>query len=83
MGDANCIYHFDLYRLESPEELSSIGVRDYFAEDALILLEWPEKAEALLPPADLLVRIHIAASGRQLELLGQTLSGEKFLKQLQ
>ena len=77
------IYHFDLYRLADAEELGSIGVRDYFAEDALILLEWPEKAEAQLPVADLQLVIHILENGRRLELRAQSPAGEKLVQQLQ
>lgn len=47
------IYHFDIYRMEDPEELEFIGLWDYLKEDALVLIEWPEKAEGVLPPADL------------------------------
>ena len=43
------IYHFDLYRLENPEEAEDIGVEDYFYSGALCLLEWPERIEDMLP----------------------------------
>jgi len=47
------IYHFDLYRLGDPEELEYIGGRDYWNNNALCLIEWPEKARSYLPEADL------------------------------
>jgi tRNA threonylcarbamoyladenosine biosynthesis protein TsaE len=43
------IYHFDFYRLESPEEGYEIGATDYFDSGALCLVEWPERVEQLLP----------------------------------
>lgn len=42
-------YHFDFYRINSPEEALDIGLEEYFASDAYIFIEWPEKIEALLP----------------------------------
>lgn len=51
------IYHFDLYRLGDPEELEYMGGRDYWDSDALCLIEWPEKALAYLPEADLQLTI--------------------------
>ncbi|MBN2611349.1 MAG: tRNA (adenosine(37)-N6)-threonylcarbamoyltransferase complex ATPase subunit type 1 TsaE [Bacteroidales bacterium] len=43
------IYHFDLYRIKSIEELFDIGYEDYFYGDAILFIEWPELAEELLP----------------------------------
>ncbi|NLM20352.1 MAG: tRNA (adenosine(37)-N6)-threonylcarbamoyltransferase complex ATPase subunit type 1 TsaE [Peptococcaceae bacterium] len=49
--------HMDLYRLTSPEEAEIIGVTDYFQDDCVCLLEWPEIIEDLLPPDHWQVRI--------------------------
>ncbi|MFO7658095.1 MAG: tRNA (adenosine(37)-N6)-threonylcarbamoyltransferase complex ATPase subunit type 1 TsaE [Bacteroidales bacterium] len=43
------IYHFDLYRIKSIEELYDIGYEDYFYSDAILFIEWPDIAEELLP----------------------------------
>jgi tRNA threonylcarbamoyladenosine biosynthesis protein TsaE len=43
------IIHFDLYRLNHPQELLDIGLEDYLAAAAIFLIEWPEKAEHVLP----------------------------------
>jgi tRNA threonylcarbamoyladenosine biosynthesis protein TsaE len=38
------LYHFDLYRLEDPDEIWSLGFADYFAGDGLCVVEWAERA---------------------------------------
>ncbi len=40
------IFHFDLYRLKSVEELMDIGFEDYLYQDAIVLIEWPEFGES-------------------------------------
>ena len=51
------IRHFDFYRFNDPQEWEDAGFRDVFAGPGLKLAEWPEKAEGLLPPADLRITI--------------------------
>ncbi len=53
------VYHFDLYRLNDPDELEYIGVDDYFADETLCLVEWPERAAGILPPGDLDIELLI------------------------
>jgi len=55
--DKQQIYHFDLYRLGSPDELEYAGGRDYFDGRSICLIEWPDKAEGYLPTADLLCQL--------------------------
>jgi len=43
------LYHFDLYRLHTPQELEDLGCDDYFYGDGICILEWAEKAGVLLP----------------------------------
>ena len=43
------VYHLDLYRLERSDDLTNIGWDDVLAEEALVLVEWPERAGARLP----------------------------------
>jgi tRNA threonylcarbamoyladenosine biosynthesis protein TsaE len=44
------VYHVDLYRLRSVDELTNIGWSDIVEAHALVLVEWPERAGAALPP---------------------------------
>ena len=69
-------FHFDLYRLVDPEELEFLGIRDYFEDDALCLIEWPDKGEGFLPKPDLTITISPQDSGRSLTILSQGSRGE-------
>ncbi len=51
------IWHFDLYRLEAPEDAFELGIDDAFA-DALSIIEWPGNLGNLLPTAHLRVTLH-------------------------
>lgn len=61
------INHLDLYRLSSPDELDSLGYEQYItADDAITLIEWPERAADWLPETYLLISIAYAPPGRRL-----------------
>ena len=77
------VYHFDLYRLGDPEELEFMGIRDYFDQGAISLVEWPQRGAGALPPADITIKIEKEGSGRRLLLCAGTLSGKGVLERLQ
>ena len=61
------IAHFDLYRLESSQELDDLGFRDYLEPGTLCLLEWPTKAAEYLPSIDIHVDIAHCDTGRSIQ----------------
>ncbi len=80
---AHRVYHFDLYRLNDPEELEAIGIRDYFSEQAISLVEWPERGHGFLPPVDVEIHIEIHGDCRVLGLSPGTPRGEMILATLE
>jgi tRNA threonylcarbamoyladenosine biosynthesis protein TsaE len=52
------VYHIDLYRLEEADEALSFGLEDYLYGDGLTLIEWADRAAALLPPAYLGIELY-------------------------
>ena len=55
------VSHFDFYRFSDPREWEDAGFRDVFAAPGLKLVEWPDKAGALMPTPDL--DLHMAITG--------------------
>ena len=81
LGDLQ-VFHFDLYRLGVPEELEFIGIRDYFGDLSVCLVEWPEQASGLLPSADISITFEILQDGREIMLHAYTDAGQKCLNAL-
>jgi tRNA threonylcarbamoyladenosine biosynthesis protein TsaE len=76
-------YHFDFYRFMNPDEWDSAGMSDYFRDDAVCIVEWPERVAGLLPTPDLALSLAYAADGgRDLVAEAFTVAGEQCLKTL-
>lgn len=56
--------HLDLYRLQDPEELEFLAIRDLINPAHTLLIEWPEQAHGFLPSPDLEIIIKKANNGR-------------------
>jgi tRNA threonylcarbamoyladenosine biosynthesis protein TsaE len=69
------LYHFDFYRFEEPTEWEDAGFREYFNADSICLVEWPVKANGLLPQADLTFLFHLSDPGRTVEISAGTEAG--------
>ena len=62
------IFHFDLYRVADPEELEWIGIRDYFDQDCVCFIEWPDRGKGFLPEPDRVISLVTEGEGRSVEM---------------
>jgi tRNA threonylcarbamoyladenosine biosynthesis protein TsaE len=53
------VYHVDLYRLEEPRELATLGLEELFERDAMVLIEWGERFPRFLPAERTEIRIRV------------------------
>jgi len=64
------LFHFDMYRLESEDDLFGIGWYDYLGRDGVCAVEWSEKAHGALPPGTITVQLtNLGNDKRKLEIL--------------
>ncbi len=56
-GSKMPFYHFDVYRIEEPEEMEEVGLDDYLYGDGVCMIEWAERIEELLPADTVRIRI--------------------------
>ena len=77
------LYHFDFYRFHDPKEWIDAGFRDSFNGRNVCLIEWPERAQGQLPPADLEISLAVTEPGRLATLVASSPAGERLLAALQ
>ncbi len=77
-------YHMDLYRLNDPGELESIGFRDYLGSDGVTVIEWAERAGDELPAGCFSIYLSpVNENSRELGFLAEGERCEKLLEDLQ
>ena len=76
------VHHLDLYRIADPSELEWLGLADLTEDHPLLLIEWPERAQARLPAADLVIVMAHAPHGRDLQLAANSPLGHAWLQVL-
>ena len=85
IGRANrrpTLYHFDLYRLEDPEEMFALGFDDYFTDPSgVCVVEWADRAEGLWPRERLDILLHMMSETER--GLTFTASGTRYHELLQ
>ena len=57
------IYHFDLYRIDSPQEALDMGAEEYFNSGEICLVEWPDRLGILVPEDARTVAIRVNPDG--------------------
>ncbi len=81
-GQSINIIHYDLYRMGSPEEFLDAGFREDFDGRNVCIVEWPEKAQEVLPQPDLRIILTVAGDGRDVELQASSALGSSCLQRL-
>ena len=76
------VYHFDLYRLADASELDFMGIRDYFTDNSVVLVEWPDKGIGFLNPADLSIQLNFAGDGRDCSIQSFSEAGKILVNNL-
>ncbi len=51
------LYHFDVYRIEEPDEMEEVGLEEYLFGQGVCLIEWPEQIAECLPESTRILRI--------------------------
>lgn len=77
------VYHMDLYRLESIEEIDTLGLDDYLYGEGVCVVEWADKAETYFPAEHLKIRMDVIGNAmRRISISSESTDGQRFLKAL-
>jgi tRNA threonylcarbamoyladenosine biosynthesis protein TsaE len=73
------LVHLDLYRVQSPAELDSLGLREWAAPGHTWLIEWPDQGAGRIPAADLVLRFAAGEAAHDLEFTSRSALGHAWL----
>jgi len=73
------IHHFDLYRLNTPDELENIGIRDFWSTHSIYIVEWPERGGDVLPSADIEINFLYDGTARKVFVNACSAAGHRLL----
>lgn len=76
------IYHVDLYRINDPQELYYLGVREWLTAETICLVEWPELGGQVLPPADIVIQIDYHDAARKITFTALTAKAQRIVAAL-
>lgn len=76
------ICHWDLYRIQVPEELDYIGQGDFFDGTMINLIEWPKQGSGHIQQADVVCALQFEQEGRRVTAMAQTKQGGRMVKLL-
>lgn len=78
-GEPVSVYHIDLYRLETLQEVRRLGLEDIFDQPALVLIEWGERFPELMPEDRIEIRLsYDGENRRKIEVSDLTSSVKEF-----
>jgi len=70
---APCVYHVDLYRLDTAAQVATLGLDEIFDREAVVLIEWGEKFPALMPEDRIEIRLRSTGdNSREIEIFDAT-----------
>ncbi len=68
-SNGETVFHFDMYRINSEEEVYDMGYEEYFYSGNICLVEWPEKIPTLLPEKYGEIKISVSDKIRTIDFL--------------
>jgi len=74
------LYHFDVYRMESSDEMFEIGFSDYLESNGIIIIEWPERISDIIPKEHIWVsREKVGADEPDKRIIKLDFRGNKYI----